>query len=173
MRWKWLRNGLLGLGMLVVAGFLARDFLFFTFLYRGTRADWELIEIRHEMDVVRREFDEIRPSDASETEVQAQSAKFAAKETRLRQRCLKLAEENPGTRAELGALYVVAGEWPETEEGKHALQTLIQVSETANLHHLGETLESIHATHKESMRPLIPVFLRLESENSTHTQPSY
>ena len=133
MRWKWLRNCLLGLAVLVVVGFLARV------LYSGTRADAELEKIRREMDVVRSEFYDVRRSGVSEAELQAQSAKFAARETQIRQRYLNLAQHNPGTKAELFALCLVARTWPETEEGKHALQTLIQVSETANLDHLGKT----------------------------------
>ena len=148
MRWKWLRNGLLGLGMLVVVGFFA---LFFTFLH--TRADRELYEIRQEIGAVRREVN---------------GAKLAARETELRQRCLKLAKENPDTEVQLGALYVVAGEWPQTEEGKRALQTLLKVSETASLDYLGKTFDSMHVTHNESMRPLVPVLVRRERENPKH-----
>lgn len=168
MRRVWLRNGIVGFGLLVTAGFLTRDVLFSNFLGSGQHADRELQKRRQELVAVRRDFRNVKKSEVSEAELKVASDRLATDEERIRRRCLQLAKENPGTKAELGALYWVAGEWPETVEGKYALDTLIEVSAAANLDHLGQTFDSIHATQEESMRPLIPVLLRRERENPNH-----
>ena len=168
MRRGWLRNGVIGLGLLLVVGFLARDVLFSTFRYGGQHSDRELQRLIQELDAVRRDFRTVKKSEVTEAELKAASDRFAVDEERIRRRCLQLAKENPGTKTELSAFYWAAGEWPETDEGKHALETLIKVSESTNLDNLGQTFDSIHATRRESMRPLIPVLLRRERENPNH-----
>src|SRR5947208_2785965 len=45
---RWFRNSLLTLALLSLAVYLSRDFVFFTFLYKGSRADWELSEVPNE-----------------------------------------------------------------------------------------------------------------------------
>jgi thiol-disulfide isomerase/thioredoxin len=165
---KRLRKILVVLGALGVVGFLARDFLFFTFLCPVPRAEWELSEIQRGMSLARKEFREAKQPDPSEEELQTARAEFAAKEAGFRQRLLDLATENPGAKAEICALFVVAGEWPDTSEGEQAVPALLKVLETATLDQLGETFETISVPHRESLRPLIPVLLRLERENPNH-----
>lgn len=163
-----MRRMRIGLLKLIVVAFLGSAGVFPTTLCGATPAELELREIRREMDAARSERFAAKRSDLSEAELNALNARFAARETKIRQRYLKLANDSPGTKAELFALYAVAGKWPKTVEGKHALHTLTRVLETANLTYLGETFESLHASHKQSMRPLIPVLLRRERENSDH-----
>ncbi|NOZ41456.1 MAG: TlpA family protein disulfide reductase [Planctomycetes bacterium] len=163
------RTGIVGLGLLLVVGFLSGDVLFPNVVYGGDPyPDRELQQLMKELGVARREFGSVKKSKVSETELQAASDRLATDEERIRRRSLQLAKEYPNTKAELSVLYWVAGKWPETVEGKHALETLIKVSATANIEHLGQTFDVIHASRKESMRPLVPVLLQRERENSNH-----
>ncbi|MCA9181020.1 MAG: TlpA family protein disulfide reductase, partial [Planctomycetales bacterium] len=62
----------------------------------------------------------------------------------------------------------VAGEWPETNEGKAALESLIVVLESADLEHISDTFDSMHAVKGDSLRPIVPVLLQRERESPKH-----
>ena len=161
------RKSVVGLGLLLVVGYLAGDVLFPSVVYGGdSRPDRELQRLRKELGVARREFGSVRNSEIGKAELKAASERLATDEEQIRRRGLALAKEYPATKAEVSALYWVAGEWPETAEGKSALETLIKVSATADLGHLGQTFDTMHG--KESMRSLVPVLLQRERENPNH-----
>jgi thiol-disulfide isomerase/thioredoxin/acetyl esterase/lipase len=138
MRRKWLVSGLLIVSVAALSLYLARDTLFFTSLSRATRANDALREIRSKLNKVARNSDN---------------------EAELRQRCLTLARDNPGTQAEISALYLVAGTWPQTSEGEVALERLKILFRTASLDDLGHTFQAMRARHTQNLRPLFSVLV--------------
>lgn len=163
------RASIIGCGIHVVVFPLAL-ILFFPSLVQGESPNpyRELRRLSRELVTLRDDLRSLKKSKVSEDEYQAASDKLVADEERILRSCIQLSDENPATKTEIAALYWAAGEWPHTEDGKRALQILVEVSATANLDHLGQTFESIHATHEESMRPLVPVLLQREKENPDH-----
>ena len=68
---RWLRITLVIAATLAVAAYLARDTLFFAFLYRGSRADWALDELYRERHQVSREIWQLDRSGLSELDLDA------------------------------------------------------------------------------------------------------
>lgn len=145
MRWKkWLRNSLLVVAVLAIGIYLARDVIFFTFLYRGTRADWELSQIRRQYDNTQDEFaDLVRENeDPGTAAVQEARKQRDERNAEFRRKCLELAAANPGTKAELTAHFFIAGTWPDTDDGQRSLAMLCEKVATADLDQLGKMLQS-------------------------------
>ncbi len=165
---RWLRNLLLAVLAVALVGYLARDWIFFTFLFTGTRADWALVEIQRESSLAADELDQVIRSGAAEPEVQAARERLAAADQSLRQRLLDLAAQNPGTKAELGALYVLAGQWPKSTEGETALAKLVERTPTADVDQLGRMLETTTVRHKEHLRPFAASLVQSASKNADH-----
>jgi thiol-disulfide isomerase/thioredoxin len=173
MRWitprRWFRNSLLAVVCLSVAGYLARDFLFFTFLYRGTRADWELSQILNECSLSRHEFaKQVRRPGASPGDIEDAKGRLSARESKLRERCLTLARENPATQAELTALYIVANRWPKTRDGENARGKLLELAVTADMQHWGSMFRTTPVAGDDSLRPLASALVRRMKESPDH-----
>ncbi len=158
---RWFRNSLLAAVVLSLSGYLARDFLFVTFLYRGTRADWELSQIPNECLLARGEYaEQVHRSGASPGDIERAKARMLASEAKLRGRCLTLAQENPATPAELMALYLVASEWPKTQDAENARGRLLELVVTADMQHWGSMFETTPVARDESLRPLAEALVR-------------
>jgi len=173
MRWgtrgRWFRNSLLAVVCLSLAVYLARDFVFFRFLYRATRADWELSQIRNECFLARDEFaEQARRSRASPRDVEHAKKRLAAREATLRERCLTLARENPATQAELTALFLVVSKWPKTQDGEDARGKLLELAGAADMTHWGEMFKTNSEPNDESLRPLASALVRRVKENPDH-----
>src|SRR5262245_61531671 len=112
---RWLRGLLMGTGLLIVGGYLLRGPIFLTLFYAGTRADWAFQEVREEDARLRRSLAQPRRSSSSDHE--AAKKQLAAWQEEASRRCLKIADQNPGTRAEVGCLLFVADRWPDSAEG--------------------------------------------------------
>ena len=144
MRREWLAMSLLMVSIAALGLYLAGDNLFFASRSRSTPADDSLREIRSKLNEVARNSDD---------------------EAELRQRCLILARDNPGTQAEISALFLVAGTWPQTSEGEVALERLTVLFRTARLDNLGHTFQSMRARHTQNLRPLFSVLVdRVEAK---------
>jgi hypothetical protein len=169
MRWhtlrRWFRNGFLTVALLSLAVYLTRDFVFFTFLYRGTRADWELSQIPNECYEAHDQFtDEVRRSGASPKDIERARERFAAKEAKIRDRCLTLARENPGTQAELTALFLIAGKWPKTQKGANARERLLKLADTADMKYWGDMFQTTSEPHDRILHPLAADLVRRVKE---------
>jgi hypothetical protein len=98
-----------------VGGFLARDTLrdaiVFTFLYDGSRADWDLMQIRRQI-----KSGQVQESDQS-----------------VRERCFEIARANPGSRAEVASYLFVVEQWPESKDADVAYEKLLQVAKNVDI----------------------------------------
>lgn len=119
-RRRWFRYVVVAFVLLAAGGYLARDAIFFTFLYRGTRADWALLQLRQEFEWARFEFSRQKQGAGTVEQEQAARERLTAAQDSVKQRALQLAADNPGTKAQLGALLLVANGWPSTPDGERA-----------------------------------------------------
>jgi thiol-disulfide isomerase/thioredoxin len=149
--------------------YLARDFLFFAFLYRGTRADWELSQIPNELYFARDEFaEQARRPGATPAEIEHAKERLSAREVKLRQRCLTLAQENPATMAELAAFYLVANLWPKTQEGESARGKLMDLAVTGDMRHWGSMFHTTPVAGDDRLRPLASALVGRVKESPDH-----
>ncbi len=111
---RWFRV-LLGLVLVFltvgVGGYLVRETLFITFLYSGSRADWELQQLRN-----RATFEKEPESDVA-----------------LMDECLAIAREHPGTRTELAAYLYAEHRWPDQDKGIPVFDELMAAAEDYDL----------------------------------------
>ncbi|WP_406699051.1 redoxin domain-containing protein [Singulisphaera sp. Ch08] len=163
---RWTRNSLLAVVLLAVVGFLARDYLFFTFLYQGTRADWELSQVPNEYQRARSIFaEQSRRLGAAPRDVEQARERLSAREAELRGRCLTLAAENLGTKAELTAYYLVGNLWPKSREGEQARAKLLELAVTADMQHWGRMLATTPVGRVDGLRPLGAALVRRVKAN--------
>lgn len=167
---RWSRVILIGTGLLIVGGYLLRDPIFFTFLYEGTRADRELQQIRREHAHRQRSLTESRRSAASDRELDAAEQQFAAWQRGARERCMKIAEENPGTTAEAAGLLFVAGRWPDSPEGQSAHGRLLHRASNADIGAWARALDEVRASDAdiERWRPLVARLIGRVEEQPGH-----
>ena len=69
MHRKLARKGVIRLGLLVIASFLARDGLVSTCVYGAPYPDKELQKLRQELETARRDFRTVRKSEVPDTEL--------------------------------------------------------------------------------------------------------
>jgi len=123
----------LGLG-----GFLARDAIFFNFLYSGTRADWDLMQLR-------RKF-------ASEQSSESDLS--------VRKKCFEIARANPGCRVEVASYLFVAKQWPETPDADVARDKLLQAAKKVGIGDLVRSFEESRGLRGfERWRPLVSMLI--------------
>lgn len=151
-RRSWKLWSLPALVALVGGAYLARDRIFFTFIYRGTRAEWELSQIQWEF----------RRQSLLRTGVAADTAE-------LSRRCAELAESSQGTNAELGALLLLAGYWPETAAGQNAAGRIEALAQTADLKLWSDALQRVDLPAQEGLRPIVVPLIRQVRERSSQT----
>ncbi|MCA9108567.1 MAG: redoxin domain-containing protein [Planctomycetaceae bacterium] len=121
------------IGTVLLTGYLLWEPLFFTFLFTGSPADWELIQIRNELNRRTVALTDLRRSDVSKQEVQAAEDEFTSWEEGARGRCMRIAEQNPGTRAELTSLLIVASHWSNSLEATNAYDGLLRAASTTDI----------------------------------------
>lgn len=130
---RTVRFGLTLVGTVVLAGYFLREPLFFTFLYSGSRADWELTQLRDEYSRQRFHLGDLRRSPDSVQELVAALKSSEDWQDAARKRCLDIAKENPGSRSEASALLMASGNWPESDEGKTAYDMLLREAANADI----------------------------------------
>jgi acetyl esterase/lipase/thiol-disulfide isomerase/thioredoxin len=167
---RWLRVILIGTGLLIVGGYLLRGPIYFTLFYRGTRADWALIEVQEEDARLRRSLTPLRRSTASDRE--AAQKQLAAWQVEATRRCLKIADQSPGTRAEVGCLLFVADRWPDSAEGRSARDRLLRLAPAADIGAWAQALDEIRASNADigRWRPLIARLLGRVREQAGHPE---
>jgi pimeloyl-ACP methyl ester carboxylesterase/thiol-disulfide isomerase/thioredoxin len=162
-----IRNTVIAICLISAVYYLARDFIFFTFLYHGTRADWEIHEIQNECDDARYDFETARGSRGSPSDSAQSRQRLEGREAKLRERCLTLARENPDTQAELAAYYILASRWPKTQQGQNARMKLLELARSASVAQWGETFHQVHG-RDVSLRPLAQALVQRVKESPEH-----
>ncbi|AMV37887.1 redoxin domain-containing protein [Planctomyces sp. SH-PL62] len=152
---RWLSGVLIGSGLLIVGGYLLWGPIFLTFFYGGTRADWAFQEVQEEDVRLRRSHARQRLSSASDRE--AAKRRLAAWQEEASRRCLEIADQNPGTRAEVGCLLFVADRWPDSAEGRSARDRLLRLAPAADIGAWAQALGGIRASDADigRWRPII------------------
>jgi len=134
-----------------IGGFLARDALFFTFVYTGSRADWELMQLRRQ----------VANGDAPKSDES------------VRERCVEIANANPGSRAEVSACLFVAMQWPETAGADLAYDKLLQAAKNVGVDDWSRSLNDTCPDGRlnggwERWRRLFTLLIERVRQNSDH-----
>src|SRR5262249_47788002 len=109
-----------------------------------------------------------RRAGASPKDIEQAKEQLSSREATLRERCLTLARENPGTQAELTALFLVASQWPKTKDGADARENLLKLAASADMTHWGDMLRTPSEPLDESLRPLGSALVRRVKGNTDH-----
>ncbi len=167
---RWFRVILIAIGLLIVGGYLLQEPIFFTFLYKGTRADWELQQIRHEYAQRQWSLHDLRRSAASDLELDTAEERLATWQREARERCLRIAEENPGTSAEAAGLLFVADRWPESVEGQSTYDRLLHLASDADIGVWARALDEVRASNTdiERWRPFVARLIGRVEEQPGH-----
>jgi thiol-disulfide isomerase/thioredoxin len=173
VRWttlrRWFRNGILAVVLLCLILYLARDLVFFTFLYRGTRADWELSQVPNEFHDAHDHYaEQVRRRGALPEAIEQAKKRLTAREAELRRRCLALASANPATNAELAAYYLVANLWPKTQDAEDSRKKLMALAVTGDMRHWGSMFHTTPVAHDAGLRPLASALVRRVKESPDH-----
>ena len=134
-------------------GYLARDAIrdafVFTFLYPGSRADWDLMQLRREVA-----SGQAQESDQS-----------------VRQKFFEIARDNPGSGAEVAAYLFVAKQWPETADADVAYEKLLRAAKNADIGDWARSLEDIRPggrSESERWRPLAALLIERVRRQPDH-----
>lgn len=160
---------LLPLGVLGLVLFLGGGGLFtprFNPMWLWAQSETE--EAYNELESIRHERLQLIQGSGEESEVRKKWDDLAARESRLRTELSLLVERKPSENEEVHALYLLAGEWPDSSEGVKALAMLPGALENSTADELVAIFETNFVSHTRRLRPIVPQLLRLERGNAKH-----
>jgi thiol-disulfide isomerase/thioredoxin len=171
MSWKRRRYGavvVLCALMLAIAGGV--------WLYTSdSRAVAKLADLRRELKQRQASVGEL-PSSAPPQQIAAAQAEFESWQQEARESCQQMAAARPGTRAEAMALFMAAGLWPETPQGRSAHEQLLRTAATSDIHDWAMALDAARIKREhdwERWRPLSAKLIRRVEEQPDHPDAAW
>jgi thiol-disulfide isomerase/thioredoxin len=137
------------------------------FVYSGTRAIWELSELRSEHKQRQVEFSKLRSTGTALQVAQAKN-EFELSQREVRMRCMQIAAENPGSRVEVASHLFVAKQWPETADADVAFDKLLQAAKNVDIGDWARSLEEIGAGSSERWRSLAVLLIERVRRQPDH-----
>lgn len=169
-KYRGILSILVGTGLLILGGFFLREPIFFAFFYEGTRADWEFQQIRNEYARKRQALADLRRSSGSDRKIAGERERFDRWQGGVRGRCMRIAEENPGKRAEVASLLFVTDRWPESVEGRTAHDRLLHLASCADISVWARALDEVRGSNEDidRWRPIVARLVECIKERPDH-----
>lgn len=148
--------------------------LYLIFLY-PTRAVREVRNLKFEYAARSNEISRLR-KDGSIPMLDSAERQFHAWQDGTRARCLEIAAENRGERAEVGALLLVTSLWPETTEAERAHAELLVAADSVDLTSLAWALNdgrSRQSEPTEKWQAFVGRIVRRVNQESEHADSAW